>query len=28
MLRFWNNEVQQQFDLVMDDIYSYVMNDA
>jgi very-short-patch-repair endonuclease len=27
VLRFWNNEVQQQFDLVMDVIYKYLMND-
>ncbi|MBL7481089.1 endonuclease domain-containing protein [Legionella bononiensis] len=28
VLRFWNNEVQQQFDLVMDVIYNFLMNDA
>lgn len=28
VLRFWNNEVQQQFDVVMDVIYKYLMNDV
>ncbi|MBL7527339.1 hypothetical protein [Legionella bononiensis] len=27
VLGFWNNEVQQQFDLVMDVINNYLMND-
>nr|WP_238400746.1 DUF559 domain-containing protein [Legionella bononiensis] len=28
VLRFWNNEVQQQFDFVMDVIYNYLMNEV